>query len=133
MALLIDTNIAIHLQDGEPSVTTRLRERGPDIALSIISRVELENGVYRDPAWTSVRRDTLDTMLTRMVTIPFGQAELEAYRAICETIGYARARVSDRMIAGTALAHDLTLATINGADFHDIPGLKLEIWPSPAA
>jgi len=36
------------------------------------------------------------------------------------------------MIAAAALVHDLTVITMNGNDFRDVPGLKLEIWPSPA-
>ena len=32
------------------------------------------------------------------------------------------------MIVATALVHDLTLVTMNGADFNDIAGLKLEVW-----
>ena len=131
LVALIDTNVAIHFQDGEPSVTRRVRDLGPLVSLSVISRVELENGVYRDRRWAAVRRSTLDTILTRIATIEFGEAELAAYRAIVEAIGYARARTTDRMIAATALANDLRLVTINGADFRDIPGLQLEIWPSP--
>ena len=38
----------------------------------------------------------------------------------------------DRLIAATAIVHDMTLVTINGDDFSDIPNLKLEIWPFPA-
>jgi tRNA(fMet)-specific endonuclease VapC len=34
----------------------------------------------------------------------------------------------DLMIASVALVHDLTLVTNNTADFHSIPGLRLEDW-----
>jgi tRNA(fMet)-specific endonuclease VapC len=37
------------------------------------------------------------------------------------------------MIAATALAHDLTLITMNGKDFRDLPGLKLVEWETPEA
>jgi predicted nucleic acid-binding protein len=65
--------------------------------------------------------------------VDFEQEAATAYREILETRGFVRSRIVDRMIAATAIAHDLTLITINGADFRDIPGLALEVWPSPAA
>lgn len=133
LAFLIDTNVAIYLRDGEPSVAAKMRELGPPLALSIVSRVELENGVYKDPKWTAERRATLDKILTRIMTIEFGELELAGYRSIVETIGYSRARVSDRMIAATALVHDFVVVTMNGGDFRDVPGLRLEVWPSPSA
>jgi len=131
LTVLIDTDVAIRFLDGEASVTARLSERGPQIALSIISRVQLENCVYRDPDWASARRAALNIILTRATTIPFAEIELDAYRSIVEAVGCSRLRTTDRMIAATASAHDLTLITMNGGDFRDVPGLKLEIWPSP--
>ena len=57
---------------------------------------------------------------------------VEQYGHIVRDCGFTRARVFDRLIAATAIVHDLTLVTINGPDFRDIPGLKLEVWPAPA-
>ena len=34
----------------------------------------------------------------------------------------------DTMIAGTALAHDLTVVTRNVREFSHVPGLKVENW-----
>ena len=128
---LIDTNIAFHLRDGEPDISRRIAalERLP--CLSIVSRIELENGVYRDPAMTPIIRNRLALMVDQMTTLPFDGAALFAYRAIFAARGYARSRMFDRMIAAHALSIDATLITINGSDFRDVPGLRLEIWPSP--
>jgi predicted nucleic acid-binding protein len=57
---------------------------------------------------------------------------VEQYGDIVRANGFSRTRVFDRLIAATALVHDLTLVTINGADFRDNPGLNLEVWPVPA-
>jgi len=35
---------------------------------------------------------------------------------------------ADLMIGAVALVHDLTLVTNNTADFHNIPGLRLDDW-----
>jgi len=132
LSFLLHTNVAIHLRDGDEDVAGRVEALGERPALSIVSRVELENGVYRDPQWTAVRRAALDAILRRTPTVDFGEAELKAYRRIVEAVGYSRPRTLDRMIAAAALVHGLTLITMNGSDFRDVPDLKLEVWPSPS-
>ena len=97
----------------------------------IISRIELENGVYRDLGAAAVVRNRLALMAGQMAIVPFGADALLAYGNILAACGYARSRVFDRMIAAQAISLDATLITINGADFRDIPGLKLEIWSNP--
>ena len=131
--LLIDTNVAVHLRDRDALVIARLADLDDTPALSVISEIELEGGVVAKMPFRETRRAALDAMLKEMVVLDVDRPVVTAYRSIVEAIGYSRSRILDRMIAATALAHDLTLATINGADFRDIPGLKLEIWPSPAA
>ncbi|HYW16338.1 MAG TPA: PIN domain-containing protein [Allosphingosinicella sp.] len=130
MPRLLDTSVAIHLGDSN-ALVDRLGELGARPSLSAISRVELENGVYRDPQWAAIRRATLDAMLDQMETLDFDGEAIAAYRTIVSAVGYNRRKTLDRMIAATALAHDLTLITLNGGDFADIPGLDLEVWPTP--
>lgn len=132
MAWLIDTNIAIHLRDGHPAITERMRELAMRPSLSIISEVELENGVRAEPAHAPARRAAVDLMLANMTVLPFDADALAAYRTILAAIGYSRPRVLDRMIAATAIARGLTVITMNGRDFREIPGLPMEVWPSPS-
>lgn len=126
--MLIDTSVAIHMVDGDERARARGRELGPVVALSAISRIELENGVHRDPGWRQVRRAALDILLARLVTLEFGEDEIAAYRAILEAVGYSRRKTLDRMIGATALVHGLSLATTNPADFRDISGLDVIAW-----
>lgn len=70
-------------------------------------------------------------MLAVMPVLPFDDACVAAYRRIVEEVGFSRRKVIDRMIAATALVHQLTLVTLNGADFTDVPGLDLDAWPAP--
>jgi predicted nucleic acid-binding protein len=127
LAFLLDTSVAIHLRDNT-GLLGLLGALGEPPALSAVSRVELENGVYRDPQWALMRRATLDVMLARMKTIEFGEEAVAAYREIVAAVGASRRRTLDRMIAATALVHGLTLVTLDGADFADVPGLNLEVW-----
>ena len=132
MSFLIDTNVAIHLRDGNADVARQMAELDGPPVLSMITRIELENGIYREPEWPETRRANLDAILRRSATIDFCDEELQAYRSILEHTGFSKPSVLDRMIAATALAHDLTLITMNGKDFRDIRGLKLVEWEMPA-
>ncbi|MBO9623663.1 MAG: PIN domain-containing protein [Sphingomonas sp.] len=130
MAVMIDTNVAIHLRDGDPAIGRRLVERGEALVISVVTRVELEGGTAasNDP----LRRPRLERMLQTLTALPFTDAEAAAYGAIIAALGHDRRRVLDRMIAAQAIVADLPLVTINGPDFRDIPGLKLETWDDPA-
>lgn len=128
MIHLIDTDVAIHLRDGDERIVSRIALLPDAPMVSVVTLVELEGGVYRDPAWASVRRHLLDSLLARLTVLDFTWAEAEAYGTIVAAAGYARRKVNDRMIAATALANGLTFITINGDDFQDIRGLKVDIW-----
>jgi tRNA(fMet)-specific endonuclease VapC len=128
LAYLLDTNVAIHLRDGDPAVTSQIAALEGAILLSVISRVELEGGVYRDPAQTGIRRPRLDAMLAALPVLAFDDSAADAYRQIVEAVGYSRRKLLDRMIAAQALVHRTTLVTMNAVDFRDVPGLELLPW-----
>ncbi len=128
MAFLLDSNVAIHLRDGHAEITARVAALEGAILLSIVTRVELEGGVYRDPVSAAARRVRLDTILAAIPTVTFDAAAADAYRAIVEQAGYSRRKLLDRMIAAQALVHRATLVTMNGDDFADIPGLAVLAW-----
>ena len=132
MPVLIDTNVAIYLRDGDPEIVARVAALDEPPVMSIITHVELEGGIATKPHLSEVRRSRLAEILAETPVLDFEAIMVDAYRNILEVSGYSRARVLDRMIAATAIAHGLTLITINGDDFRDIPGLDLEIWPNPA-
>ncbi len=128
LAYLLDTNVAIHLRDGHETVTSQVAALEGAILLSVISRVELEGGVYRNPAQVGIRRPRLDAMLAALPVLAFDDAAADAYRQIVEAVGYSRRKLLDRMIAAQALVHRATLVTMNAADFRDVPGLELLSW-----
>jgi len=133
LPVLIDTNVAIHLRDGDPDIVGRVAALDEPPVISVITRVELESGLSAKPEFAEKRRRALIAMLEEIATLNFEAAMVDAYRHILAVTGYSRGQVLDRMIAATAIVHDLTLITMNGANFRDIPGLSLEIWPSPPA
>ena len=125
MTYLLDTNIAIQLRDGDPLVAEKIAALDGAILLSIITRVELEGGVYREPSEAGLRRARLDLVLDALPVLTFDAESADAYRAIIESAGYSRRKILDRMIAAQALVHRATVVTRNAADFRDVPGLSL--------
>lgn len=128
MAYLLDTNIAIHVRDGDDLVDARVDALDPPLLLSVVSRIELEADLGRLDGDAQDRRNRLDALLEVVPVLPFGQAEAQAYRAIIAVCGFSRRKVLDRMIAAQAIVADATLVTRNGDDFRDIPGLTLLEW-----
>lgn len=125
---ILDTNVVIHLRDGDLGVKARTTTLDQTLAISIMTRVELEGGVPRNAPDLPARRARLDALLESLRTLPFDDACASRYRAIMDATDFSRRRIIDRMIAAQALLHDATLVTMNGEDFKDIPGLKLLIW-----
>jgi predicted nucleic acid-binding protein len=128
VAFLLDTDVAIHLRDGNPQITDKVGALDDAILMSIVTRVELEGGVYRDPAHSQIRRARLDAILAAVPTLAFDDAAAEAYSAIVASAGYSRRKLLDRMIAAQALVHRASLVTMNAGDYADIPGLALVAW-----
>lgn len=131
MPYLLDTDVAIHLRDGDLAtnlLTETLAERP---FFSVITIVELEGGVYANPAFAGKRRQALDVMLADFPVLDLTSQIATAYGKIVEHTGFSRRKISDRMVAATAVTHDLTLVTFNGRDFRDVPGLKLLEWERP--
>lgn len=73
-------------------------------------------------------RARVDELIDRLEELPFTSREVAAYSAIIAAKGFSRRLVVDRMIAATALAHNLTLATLNPRDFLNVPGLTVDDW-----
>lgn len=130
--LLLDTSIAVHLRDQEETTARRLAERSLAASISLITLVELEGGIAANPAHATDRRAALMVLLKRVIVLPFNQDVVDVYGRIIRTAGFSRPRILDRLIAATAIVNDIPLATINGPDFRDVPGLKLEVWAAPA-
>ena len=127
-SILLDTSVAIPLRDGDPFVVARAAALTTAPYLSILTVADLEGGVFSTPALATARRAALDLLIERVDILPFNDPELAAYRNILKACGFARAKVVDRLIAATARANGLALATRNPKDFRDVPGLQIEEW-----
>jgi tRNA(fMet)-specific endonuclease VapC len=128
LGYLIDTNIAIHLRDGDESVNRRFEQHRGDVALSALSLAELQRGLYKRPGQAGVRSPRLESILRAIPVIPFDAAAAAAYGLIIAQCGWVKGRDFDRMIAAHAISTRSILVTNNAADFRDVPNLSLENW-----
>lgn len=126
--IFIDTNIAIALRDNDLDTRERVRALGRFPVISMITRIELENGVNIEPEGTNTRRYLLDRLLEALHVEMYTHADTYAYGQIVYDYGHDRRRTLDRMIAAQAIVRDARLITRNGRDFREIKALKLEEW-----
>jgi len=125
---LLDTNILIDIRDNAPGIRRRVAELSGTLGMSVVSRVELENGVFRDPVTAALKRQQLEVILAATQVLPFDDDSLSSYFLIAAAVGYSRRKLLDRMIAAQALAWSATLITSNTRDFSDIPNLTIVSW-----
>ena len=128
MAYLLDTTIAVDLRDGDLAFSEFLLTVDETPSISVITRIELEGGIYAHAAFSEQRRQAVDALLRDFIVLDLTGEIATAYGRIVEQAGFSRRKITDRMIAATALVHGLTLVTLNGRDFRDVPGLKLLEW-----
>ncbi len=128
MAFVLDTNVAIHLRDGDAGVAERVGRLDGAVLLSVVTRVELEGGVYGDANDAPLRLVRLGALLRAIPTLAFDDASADAFRTIVKRVGYSRRKLLKRMIAAQAIVHRATVVTMNPCDFCDIPGLDVLAW-----
>lgn len=128
MGALLDTNIAIHLRDGHPAILAAFEALDARPFLSVITRVELEGGIYAHPQWAEQRRQSVAALLEVLPVVDFDFEMAETYGRILAVAGFSKRKIIDRMIAATALVEGMTLITINARDFLDVPGLDIIEW-----
>ena len=125
---MLDTSVAIGVRDDDLTVRSKVSALDAEIVLSIITRVELEGGAWKDPPQAPLRELRLDALLRTFDVLPFEDDDAQAYRRIVQAAGYSRRKILDRMIAAQALVAGATLVTLNPDDFKDVPGLKMLAW-----
>ena len=128
MTHLLDSNVAIGLLKGQKQVVRRMRFRPVgEVALSAVGMSELWFGAFKSAQ--------ADAVLSRLEQFDLPVLAFDAQDARCA--GEVRAALSragrligayDILIAGQALARDLTLVTHNTREFSRVSGLRLEDW-----
>lgn len=126
--IFLDTNIAIDLRDGQPAAVEAIRRFPERPRLWLITRIELEGGIFKDPELARARHETTQNLLIRFPVETLVEADILAYGRIVESAGFDRRRILDRLIAAQCLTRNAGLITRNPRDFREITGLQLIEW-----
>lgn len=129
MPYLIDTDHVIDHLAEQPAVVTLLNRLTADgIAISIITYMEVYEGIVRDPDPEEARAK-FDRFLAGVPVLPFSEAVAQTCARVRHELRTQHKRVNSRALdllnAGTAIHHGLTFVTRNLEDYDDIPGLQL--------
>ncbi len=128
MSFVLDTSVAIELRDFNDALLNRLTELGGTAHFSIITQIELLNGLHANGEHKALRAQRVAVLLRRIPVLEFSLNCATAYETIVAQTSFSRRKILDRMIAAQSLAVDATLITLNPDDFTDIPNLKLIGW-----
>ena len=129
---LFDTNTCIALLNGtSPHLAARTRRHRPsEFALPAMVVHELYFGAFKSRQ-RDRNLDLLDRLLLEIVPFDAGDARMAgSVRAGLEAIGRPIGPI-DTLIAGQALARNLTLVTANIREFRRVEDLLCEDWSVP--
>jgi tRNA(fMet)-specific endonuclease VapC len=131
---LLDTNACIALMNGAPAAVRIRFERAirakSQVCISSVVAFELWYGIAKS-ARVEVNTERLKALLSSSVlALPFGNDDARAAGSIRATLEAAGKPIGayDYLIAGQALARQLTLVTANVSEFSRVKGLSWEDW-----
>lgn len=132
MAYLLDTNTLISLFKNQGNVRQRVALRqDSEICLCTPVLWELKTGALKSSQpQAALQKLAFAQSRFQLLTLDEACADQAArVRASLEQQGTPIGPI-DTLIAGTALAHELTLVTRNLREFQRVPGLSMEDWYS---
>lgn len=131
MSFLLDSDTVSFLVRRVPRVLERFARAHPSsIAISVVTIMELEYGLVRQPAKRPRVEAFLGPLLSQARVLPFLEEDARAAahcRGALDTEGRSIGAY-DVLIAGTALARGMTVVTGNVKEYRRISGLSVEDW-----
>lgn len=128
MSHLLDTNAMIAFLRGDRNVVRQVRNVGPGLVfLSAIVLHELYFGAHKGNQTNSDLSVISDIRFTILDFDADDARRAGEIRAILKA-GGTPIGPYDTLIAGQALARDLTLVTRNTREFERVEGLRIESW-----
>jgi len=128
--LLMDTSVLVATERGDlPPDALQKVEAGARLAVSVITVSELLHGCHRAQARSRrlSRERFINSLLVELEVLPIDLAVAREHARIWADLA-ARGEIIgpyDLLIAATALAHRLPLATLNDREFRKVKGLEV--------
>ena len=131
MKYLLDTNVLSDFARGEPAVMARLRQEAPaQLAASVITEMEVEYGLARNPGLAPRLRQAMRLLLDTIAILPFEREDARTaaqLRAVFNRQG-TPIGAYDLLLAASALRRGLKIVTHNAREFARVSGLEVEDW-----
>lgn len=127
---LLDYNTLIYFFKQQGQVANHLKKvPASQVAIPSVVLFELEYGVLRSTR-PQEQRQGIDAFLRVYRVLSMDHACAKSAAWIKHTLALAGTPIGhfDQLIAGMALAHNLTLITPNTREFERVPGLRVENW-----
>lgn len=134
MKYLLDTNVLSDFARGEQAVTARMRQEAPpQLSVSVITEMEVEYGLARNPNIAPRVREVMRTLLNAIPVLAFEREDARVaaqLRAALNSQGTPMGAY-DLLLAASALRRGLRIVTHDAREFVRVSGLGLEDWHSP--
>lgn len=131
MKYLLDTNVLSDFVRGDPAVMARLRQEAPpQLAVSVITEMEIEYGLARNPHLAPRVREAIRTLLSAISVLPFEREDARVAAQLRASLNTQGTPIGayDLLLAACALRRGLKIVTHNAREFVRVGGLGLEDW-----
>jgi predicted nucleic acid-binding protein len=130
VGVILDATVLIEAERGKldmPALLDSLGDSG--VAIASITAAELLFGFERatSPAIRARRGAFVEALLERIPTLPFGLREARRHAELWAELAGRGEPIGphDMLVAATAVANDIDVATLNRREFERVPGLSL--------
>lgn len=133
MKYLLDTNVVSDFARGERAVMARLRQEAPlQLAVSVITEMEIEYGLARNPSLAPRVREAMRVLLATVSVLPFEREDARVAAQLRASLNGQGAPIGayDLLLAACALRRGLKVVTRNAREFVRVGGLGIEDWHS---
>jgi tRNA(fMet)-specific endonuclease VapC len=133
MKYLLDTNVLSDFARGEADVAARLRQEAPpQLAVSVITELEVEYGLTRNPNLAPRVREAMRMLLNTISVLPFEREDARVAAQLRAALNSQGTPIGayDLLLAACALRRGLKIVTHNAREFMRVSGLGLEDWHS---
>ena len=131
MKYLLDTNVLSDFARADRAVMARLRkEAPPQLAVSVITEMEVEYGLARNPNLAPRVREAMRTLLNAISVLPFEREDARVAAQLRASLNSQGTSIGahDLLLAACALRWGLKIVTHDTREFVRIGGLGLEDW-----